>query len=114
MGIRKPSKSISFADEKIKLAWKNVLEFNPELAKQLNRARQDILDNAFCGRMVKKELIPKVYIKKYEIDNLFIYDLPSGWRLLYALTTPNKIEIISVVLAWMNHKEYNKLFKFNK
>ncbi|GAI09304.1 unnamed protein product, partial [marine sediment metagenome] len=48
------------------------------------------------------------------INNLFIYDLPSGWRLLYTLTTPNKIEIISVVLAWMNHKEYNKLFKFNK
>ncbi len=114
MGIRKPSASVVFADEKTKQAWKEILETDKELAKQLLKAKEDIKENAFCGRSVIKKLIPKPYIKKYKIDNLWIYDLPSAWRLLYTITTPNKIEIISVVLDWMDHKEYNNLFKFNK
>ena len=112
MGIIKPSKKIIFADEKIKGAWEEVEKTDQELSKQLMKAKEDILENAFCGRSVLKKLIPRVYIKKYEIDNLWIYDLPSGWRLLYTITTPNKIEIISVVLNWMNHKDYERLFKF--
>lgn len=114
MGIIKPSTKIIFADEKIKNAWKSVGETDKDLAKQLFRAKEDIKENAFHGRAVLKKIIPKNYIKKYGIDNLWIYDLPSGWRLLYTIITPNKIEIISVVLDWMNHKEYTRLFKFSK
>ena len=73
---------------------------------------QKILENAFCGIQFPKDLIPKEYIKKYEINNLWKYNLPGAWRLLYTITTPNKIEIISVVLDWMNHKDYERLFKF--
>jgi len=107
MGIIRPSK-VSFADEKIKRAWES-LEEEDELYNQLENAKKNIEKNAFCGRAVIKKLIPKIY-KKY--GNLWIYDLPSGWRLLYTITTPNKIEIISVVLDWMNHKDYGRLFKF--
>ena len=114
MGIIKPSTSISFAEEKIKTAWEEVLKTDENLAKQLLKAKQDIKENAFCGRSVIKKLIPKIYFKKYGINNLWIYDLPSGWRLLYTLATPNKIEIISVVLNWMNHKDYEKLFNFQR
>ncbi len=28
------------------------------------------------------------------------------------ITTPNKIEIIAVILDWMNHKDYERLFNF--
>ena len=111
MGIIKPSKKIIFADEKIKGAWEEVEKTDQELSKQLMKAKEDILENAFCGRSVIKKLIPKEYIRK-GFDNLWIYDLPLGWRLLYTITTPNKIEIISVVLNWMNHKDYERLFKF--
>jgi hypothetical protein len=107
MGIVKPSK-VSFADEKIKKAWES-LDKNDEIYKQLEKAKRNIEENAFCGRAVIKKLIPKIY-KQY--DNLWIYDLPSGWRLLYTITTPNKIQIISVILKWIDHKEYVKLFKF--
>lgn len=114
MGIIKPSTKIIFADEKIKRAWESVSKTDKDLAKQLFKAKEDIKENAFYGRAVLKKLIPKTYIKKYGIDNLWIYDLPSGWRLLYTIITPNKIEIISVVLNWMSHKEYTRLFKFSK
>jgi len=112
MGITKPSDEVVFADEKIKEAWVKVQEQEPELAKQLLKAKENILENAFCGIQISKNLIPKEYIQKYEINNLWKYNLPNAWRLLYSITTPTKIEIISVVLDWMDHKDYERLFGF--
>ena len=110
MGVVKKSSGIDFADLSIKKAFEELTETNKELHKHLIRAFNDILENAFCGRAVKKRLIPKEYLKKY--DNLWIYNLPDAWRLLYSIKSPNKIEIISVVLDWMNHKDYERLFGF--
>ena len=39
-------------------------------------------------------------------------NFPNAWRLLYSVTTPSKIEIISVFLDWMNHKDYEGLFGY--
>ena len=112
MGIKKSSKKVRFADAKIKRAWESVIATDSDLAKQLTNARNDLLENAFCGRAVRKRMIPKVFLKQFGIENLWIYDLPSGWRLLYTITSRNKIEIITVVLDWMSHKAYERLFGF--
>ena len=108
----KPSKDVVFADERIKKAWGDIKRNDEVMAKQLNRAREDLLADAFYGRPVRKKLIPKAYIQKYEIDNLWIYNLPNGWRLLYTLIPENKIEIITIILDWMPHKDYERLFDF--
>ncbi len=80
--------------------------------EQIDRATDEISKNVFCGRNVKKRLIPRELINKYGFDNLWIYNLRSGWRLLYSVTSPDKIQILAIVLDWMNHKDYEKLFKF--
>ncbi len=49
--------------------------------------------------------------KKYRIRNLFKYDLPAGWRLLYSVKQEG-IEVIAIILEWMRHKEYEKRFKY--
>ena len=49
---------------------------------------------------------------KYGIENLWIYNLRSGWRLVYSVSSPDKIEILAVVLDWMDHKDYERLFNF--
>jgi len=51
----------------------------------INRALDDLEENAFCGIQIQKRLIPKTYIDKYGVDNLWKYDLPKGWRLIYSL-----------------------------
>ena len=56
-------------------------------------------------------LIPKIYIKKYEITNLWKYDLPRGWRIIYSIANED-IEIISLILEWIDHKEYERRFKY--
>ena len=71
-----------------------------------------ISENVFCCRNVKKKLIPKRLIQKYRINNLWVYNLRKGWRLLYSVINPNKVEVLALILDWMSHKDYERLFKF--
>jgi len=107
--MRKPSARVSFADTETKRAWEKVAIGDKDLFKQLLRAKEDLEQNAFCGIQVPKRLIPKEY---RHLSNLWKYNLPNAWRLLYTLTTPDRVEIISVILDWMDHKDYERLFRF--
>lgn len=103
---------IRFADLKLKESFEELSDSDKEFYKEIQTALNEISKNVFCGRNVKKELIPKEYIQKYNLNNLWIYNLRDGWRLLYFITTPDKIEVLAIILDWMNHKDYERLFKF--
>ncbi|MBD3252429.1 hypothetical protein GF386_01730 [Candidatus Pacearchaeota archaeon] len=69
--------------------------------------------NPHYGKPVRKSLIPKEYVEKYGVTNLFRVELPNFWRMLYTLTDgETTIEIISFVLDIIDHKEYNKKFGY--
>jgi len=105
---------VVFADRKLKEAFeklKNAGTENQKLYKWLNRAFDDLAENAFCGIQIPKKLIPKVYVDKYEIDNLWKYNLPNAWRLLYSVAK-DEVIIISIILEWLPHKEYERRFKY--
>ncbi len=106
------SKKVIFVDETLEKSF-NTINKNDPIKKALIRAIQTLKKDAFVGRNVKKKLIPKRLIQKYKINNLWIYNLPNAWRMLYSLTESGEIEIIAAVLDWMNHKDYEKLFKFS-
>ncbi len=82
-----------------------------ELYSQLSQAFENLKRNAFCGIQIPKRLIPQHYIQKYLISNLWKYDLPRGWRLLYSVGKEG-IEIISVILDWLDHKNYERRFSY--
>ena len=98
---------IVFSDEELQKDFDNLSENDP-IKKGIRKAIIEIQNNPYCGRNVKKKLIPKKY---NELNNLWIYNLPSSWRLIYSLA-PNEIEILAVVLDWMDHKDYEHLFNF--
>ena len=102
---------IKFVEESLEESFNSLSEKDP-LKKAIIRAIENIREDCYCGRNVKKRLIPKQLIEKYKINNLWIYNLPSSWRLLYSLTTSGEIELIAAILDWMNHKDYERLFKF--
>ena len=106
----KPSKVV-FINDKLEDNFHSLKENDP-IKKSMVRAIQDLRQNAFAGIQVPKRLIPKEYIQKYEINNLWKYDLPKGWRLLYTITAENEVELISAILEWFNHKEYERRFKY--
>jgi hypothetical protein len=105
----KPEKVV-FVDESLEKSF-GKLDESDSLRKGLMKAIKEVQENCFAGRNVKKELIPKELIRKYNLNNLWIYNLPDGWRMLYVLTS-SEIRIIAVVLNWMDHKDYERLFKF--
>ncbi len=106
----KPSK-IVFVDEELQKSFEELPEEDP-IKKGLIKSIRELQEDAFCGRNVKKNLIPKELIQKYNINNLWLYNLPNAWRMLYSLTPSEEVKIIAVILNWMNHKDYERLFKF--
>src|SRR3989344_4507771 len=97
---------IKFAEEKLKETLSKLKTSKTEdqkLYKWINRALDDIQEDVFCATQVPKKLIPKVYIDKYEIDNLWKYDLPKSWRLLYSIAN-GEVCVLSIILEWMDHK----------
>jgi len=102
---------IVFIDETLETSFNELSEKDP-IKKAIIKAIKSIEENVHCGRNVKKKLIPNELIQKYNISNLWIYNLPSSWRLIYSLTPSQNIKIIAAILDWMNHKDYERLFNF--
>jgi len=77
----------------------------------IERAIKDIKLNPSCGIKIIKKLWPKIYLQKYQITNLWKYDLPNGWRLIYTIKE-DEVMILNVILEWFDHKEYSRRFKY--
>jgi Txe/YoeB family toxin of Txe-Axe toxin-antitoxin module len=108
------SSKIRFADEKTKYKIYELQKGNFEekqLFKFINEALDNIEENAFCGVQIPKKLIPKEYSKKYRIKNLWKYNLPKGERLIYSIVN-DEIIVVSIILEWLEHKDYEKRFKY--
>lgn len=106
---------IIFADEKIKEALeklKNSKTEDKKLYDFLVRAFDDLEKNAFCGIQIPKKQIPKEYHHKYgSLDNLWKYNLPNAWRLIYTIKN-NEVVVLSIILEWMSHKDYERKFNY--
>ena len=107
-------KRVGFGDESV---YKAFLELQSgkfeekKLATLIQKAIDDLKTDPFVGIAVKQKLWPLEYIRKFSITNLRKYNLPNGWRLIYTLRG-NDVEIISVILEWLPHKQYERRFKY--
>jgi Txe/YoeB family toxin of Txe-Axe toxin-antitoxin module len=111
MGFVKPADGVTFAEDELEQAF-NSLADNSPLKKSINKAIHDLKENIFCGEPIRKELIPKEYIKKYKINNLWLYPLSKGWRLVYSIVNPDDIEILAVIIECFNHPSYERRFGY--
>lgn len=106
--------TIKFVDEKLKAAFYKLEEGNnPEkkLFKAISQAMDNLEENAFCGIQIPKKLIPREYIIRYKVKNLWKYNLPNSWRLIYSVVN-DEIVVISLILEWFDHKDYEKRFRY--
>lgn len=105
---------IAFVSQEVKKAFDELKEGkfeDKQLYEFLLRALDDLKKNPYIGINIPKNLIPLEYTKKLGINNLRKYNLPNAWRLIYTLKG-NDIEIVSVLLEWMDHKQYERRFKY--
>ena len=105
---------VAFITQKLKEQFESLKEGkfeDKELYKFIDRATDDLKQNPTCGIKIPKKLWPKEYIKNYMVTNLWKYDLPNAWRLIYTIES-DEIKIMSIVLEWFDHKEYETRFKY--
>ncbi len=106
---------VIFGDEKLELLFNELKDSKFEdrqLYLCLQKAFEHLEGDAFCGIRLSKRLIPKFYVNKFgKLDNLWKYDLPNAWRLIYTIKNRDVV-VLSIVLEWMSHKEYERRFKY--
>lgn len=113
MQTKKPVR-VTFVDEKIQKAFDLLIQgtfAEKELRESIKKTILDLLENPNSGIKIGYKLWPKEYIRKYSITNLWKYNLPNGWRLIYTIQN-EEIEIIAIVLEWFAHKEYERRFGY--
>jgi len=103
---------IRFETKNLKDKFNKLESTNQSIFKQLNKTFDSIEENAFDGIQIPKRLFPKKW-KKY--SNLWKYNLPDACRLIYTIAPPEEhgqVIVLAIILDWMSHKEYEKLFKY--
>ena len=88
-----------------------------ELKLLVSKEQKEGVKSSFNQQLLKSidnkieylKMIPFNLVQKYGINNLWIIDLVGYWRILYTLKT-SEVEIISLILEWMDHDKYNKTF----
>ncbi len=107
-------KKVAFSNKKTKEAYEKLKKGKfeeKELFDFISKVIDDLKENPFCGIKIPNKLIPRVYIEKFEITNLWKYNLPNSWRLVYSIVG-DQIKIVSLILEWFNHKEYERRFNY--
>jgi len=105
---------VGFVSEKLKQGFeclKGGKFEDKKLYSFIDRSIDDLKKDPACGIKIPKKLWPREYIREYAIDNLWKYDLPNGWRLIYTIKT-DEVMIINVILEWFDHKEYERRFNY--
>jgi len=101
------------AEESYKLVVENARHSKEykSILNSIDKKKDLIIANPLYGDKVRKELIPKEYVEKYQINNLYRVELSDYWRMEYTLVNSPEgevIEVIAFVLDIMNHDKYNK------
>jgi len=105
---------VRFADETLQDSFYALRDgdvFERELFKKINFVLDLLEVDAFCGVQIPKRLIPKIYAQNYNACNLWKYNLVGGWRLLYSIKS-DEVIVLSVILEWLSHKEYERRFNY--
>lgn len=79
------------------------------IARRVRALRPILLVDCLHGEVVKKGRIPKVLRDNYGLENLYIEDLPSFWRLLYTIVR-DRGERYIVVVEIVDHGTYSRWF----
>ncbi len=80
----------------------------------LNSIKQKIellRNNPEYGIHIPKDRLPKNYIRDYDVNNLWKVNLSGAWRMIYTIKGSD-VEIISLILDIMDHRDYNKKFRY--
>lgn len=83
------------------------------IARRVRTLRSILLADCLHGEVVRKDRIPRVLRDRYGLENLYVEDLPSFWRLLYTIVR-DRGERYIVVVEIVDHETYSRWFPGRK
>ena len=81
------------------------------LLELIQKANSTLLANREAGMKIPKKLWPKEYVQKFDVNNLWKYNLDSNWRLMYTIQG-NEVNLFVIYLEFLNHKHYDRKFGY--
>lgn len=80
--------------------------------KIISRGIAKLARDREAGKKIPKHLIPREYVKKYGVNNLWKLNLDHSWRMIYTIVG-DEVGLVSVVLDVLNHKTYDRKFGYH-
>jgi hypothetical protein len=77
------------------------------LSKWVDGMETVLSENMYAGELIRKSQIPKQYIDRYGVNNLYRYSHPEGFRSCYTI-----LNGCPYILDIMSHSEYDKVFGY--
>ena len=80
------------------------------IVRRIRALRPILLTDCLHGEVVKGNRIPKTLRDRYGLENLFVEDLPSFWRLFYTIVR-DRGERYMVLVEIVDHRTYDRWFR---
>tara|TARA_Y100000310_G_scaffold49097_1_gene45428 strand:- start:504 stop:872 length:369 start_codon:yes stop_codon:yes gene_type:complete len=84
-----------------------------QLLNSINNSIKNIKADYRYGDLIPRKFISKATSGRYGTDKIFRVELVGYWRLLYTIVG-DEVKIIALILEYMDHNKYNKIFGYNK
>jgi len=89
------------------------LESGHKNRKWIDTMRNTLIDNIHAGDRIRKKGIPKLYIRKHGVTNLYRFAHPEGYRSMYTIEFREEDGLCPIILDLISHKEYEKSFGYH-
>ena len=103
--VRKPSPKVFLSDELVQRLRK--LGSEHKITKWIKDMQEVLRENMYAGELIRKSQIPKQYVERYGVNNLYRYGHPEGFRSCYTI-----LHGCPIILDIMSHPEYDKVFGY--
>ena len=75
--------------------------------------RETPSENILVGEKIRKNQIPRAYIQKYDLSNLYRYSHPEGFRSTYTIKLMGDDGFCLLILDFLSHKDYEQVFDYH-
>ena len=105
--------SLFFLKEKVNEAHSSLSE-KDDFKKTIDRGLEALKENMFAGEIIRKSQIPKYYVRKFGINNLYRLKLNRKRRCCYTIVADQEGFKVIVLEVFPDHKSYNRRFGYRK
>jgi len=108
--VRRPSPEVHHSPE-LKEMLSN-LNLDDRRLRWVNDMDDVLKENMFASEQVQKRLIPRHYVERYGVNNLYRYRHPEAYRSCYTLVNYPGVGVCPLVIDLLSHPEYERLFGY--